>query len=636
MCGFGGFVFGDSREDTSAAKARLERMADAVRHRGPDDSGVWTDGRVGLAHRRLSIIDLSSAGHQPMANREGDLLVILNGEIYNFQALRSELEFLGYRFCSRSDTEVVLHGYHAWGVDVLQRLRGMFAFALWDVRKSQIFLARDRVGKKPLFYTWLQDGLVFASEIKAIRAGFPMQCEPDLNAIHQYISFQYVPAPRTAFQGIRKLPAAHYMLVSVAAGRPAAPVDPTRYWRLPSPSTARRRGSEVELSKELLWHLRESVRLRMISDVPVGAFLSGGVDSSAVVATMAELSSTPIRTFSIGFEHEDYDERRYARSVAKRYGTQHEELVVRPDVTDILPKLVRHYDEPFADPSAIPTWYVSELASRQVKVVLNGDGGDEGFFGYNRYVSMRQLTAIPHLPAPLAHFVANVLGNARIPGRLGVRLEKLARYLREEQPSPAQRYSFTITSFMDYMKREGYGPALEPFLGDSALEILEPYFAEAPTLTSGANWADFHTYLPDNLMTKVDMATMAHGLEGRSPLLDHVFLEWAASLPEDIRMKDGTTKALLKKALESHLPHEILYRKKMGFGCPIDHWLRDRLKDLAYDALLGSTARQRGLFTPQYVERLLREHCEGTNDHQYRLWTLLMLELWFHEFIDKQ
>jgi asparagine synthase (glutamine-hydrolysing) len=635
MCGVSGFLWMGPRPPGFDAAARLKRMISVLRHRGPDDEGVWSDGVCGLAHARLSIIDLSPAGHQPMASADDRIHVSYNGEIYNFQELRRELEAKGYRFRSRSDTEVIIYAYDAWGEQVFSRLRGMFAIALWDKASRRLILARDRVGKKPLYYARLGDVLLFGSEIKSILTWPGIDRTPDLAAIDEYLSLQYVPAPRTAFKAIRKLAAAHYMVIEHDGSGTWQCNEPTRYWRWPAPQSANNRTPVRVLARELVEQLSEAVRLRMISDVPLGAFLSGGVDSSAVVALMAQAGAGRVKTFSIGFPNREYDETSYARMVAERYGTDHEEMIVEPDAAAVIPRLIWHYGEPFADPSMIPTYYVSQIARRKVTVVLNGDGGDEAFLGYGRYTTCRQLARLDRMPASLRVAARNVI--PLLPGavhrRFGGKLNALANRLTDPGP-PSQRYAFTITYFMDYMKREGYGDAMSEFLDGSALDMLDPYFAEAPSFVTGANWADIHTYLPDDLMVKVDVASMAHGLEARSPLLDHVFLEWAATIPERVKMAGGETKALFKRAMEPYLPRELLYRPKMGFGCPIDHWFRDELKEMAYDVLLSSSATARGIFRRDYVERLLDEHISGTVSHHTRLWALLMLELWFRMWVD--
>jgi asparagine synthase (glutamine-hydrolysing) len=633
MCGIAGFlaVRAPPRREL---ESRLWAMIATLRHRGPDDEGVWTDGRTGLAHARLSIIDPSPAGHQPMASADGTVWITYNGEIYNFAQIRQDLEALGYPFRSRSDTEVIANGWHAWGPRIFTRLRGMFALAIWDRRSRQLILARDRLGKKPLYYAATAPAFLFGSEIKAVLAWPGLLRVADLSAIDRYLTLGYVPAPDTAFAGIRKLPAAHYLVVETRADRTLVEPELIRYWRLPEPSAARRQPRLADLRRELVAQLEEAVRLRLISDVPLGAFLSGGVDSSAVVAMMARVGGGSVKTFSIGFSAKEYDETRYARMVAERYATDHEEFVVEPDAVAVLPRLVWHYGEPFADPSAVPTYYVSELARRKVTVALNGDGGDECFLGYSRYKAMRYLSWLDRMPRWSRVELQRFLGLA--PGSLKRRFKipRICGILQAPEQQPARRYAFTLASFSDVDKEDCYSEAMQEQLERSALDLLDPYFAATDSLVAGANWADIHTYLPDDLMVKVDVATMAHGLEARSPLLDHVLMEWAVGLPEEVKMARGVTKALFKSAMEPYLPAELLYRPKMGFSCPVDHWFRNELKELAYDTLLSQNATERGLFRPAHIRLLLDQHCSRTRDHHTRLWALLMLELWFQMWID--
>jgi asparagine synthase (glutamine-hydrolysing) len=634
MCGIGGFLTVRTAAARDELEARLWRIIATLRHRGPDDEGVWTDGRAGLAHARLSIIDLSPAGHQPMASADGSAWMTYNGEIYNFAEIRQELEALGYPFRSRSDTEVIVNGWQAWGPKIFSRLRGMFALAIWDRQSRQLILARDRLGKKPLYYAPTATAFLFGSEIKALLA-WPGFCRAaDLSAIDSYLSFGYVAAPQTAFDGVRKLPAAHYLVVEAQPDGSLGEPELVRYWRLPKPRRARRHRPASELRRELVAQLEEAVRLRLISDVPLGAFLSGGVDSSAVVATMARVGGGRVKTFSIGFSAKEYDETRYARMVAERYATDHEELVVEPDAIAVLPQLIWHYGEPFADPSAIPTYYVSQMARRKVTVALNGDGGDECFLGYPRYKAMQHLSRLDGMPRWSRIGLGQSLALAPPALQRRFKLPRIRALLQAADQRPSRRYAFTIVYFTDDDKAAGYGDAMREHLAGAALDLIEPYFAEADSLVSGANWADIHTYLPDDLMVKVDVAGMAHGLESRSPLLDHVFMEWAAELPEQSKLAGGETKALFKSAMEPYLPNELLHRPKMGFGCPIDHWFRSGLRELAYDVLLSQSARQRNLFRPDYVRCLLDEHCALTHDHHTRLWALLMLELWFEMWID--
>jgi asparagine synthase (glutamine-hydrolysing) len=609
-------------------------MIGTLRHRGPDDEGVWSECRVGLAHARLSIIDLSPAAHQPMGSADGTAWITYNGEVYNFAEIRQELEALGYAFRSRSDTEVIINGWHAWGPKIFSRLRGMFALAIWDRRSRRLVLARDRLGKKPLYYALTPTAFLFGSEIKAVLAWPGMERAADLEAIDGYLTFGYVTAPRTAFAGIRKLPAAHYLTLEALPDGSLAEPRLERYWRLPEPRAVRRPRRVADLRRELVAQLEEAVRLRLISDVPLGAFLSGGVDSSAVVATMARVGGGRVKTFSIGFSAKEYDETRYARMVAERYATDHKELVVEPDAIAVLPRLIWHYGEPFADPSAIPTYYVSEMARREVTVALNGDGGDECFLGYNRYKAMYHLSRLDGVPRWIRIGVARSLAAAPPALQRRFKIPRIRALLEAPDRRPSRRYAFTIVYFTEDDKAAGYGDAMQEHLDGAALDLLDPYFAEAESLVTGANWADIHTYLPDDLMVKVDVASMAHGLESRSPLLDHVFMEWAAGIPEQLKMARGETKALFKSAMEPYLPKELLYRPKMGFGCPVDHWFRNELKEMAYDLLLSRSARDRGLFHPDFVRRLLDEHCALIRDHHTRLWALLMLELWFQMWID--
>jgi asparagine synthase (glutamine-hydrolysing) len=634
MCGIGGFVLSRPGLPLNQLEARLTAMIATLRHRGPDDEGVWSDGKAGLAHARLAIIDPSPAARQPMASTDAAVWITYNGEVYNFAEIRRELAGRGYRFRSRSDTEVIVNGWHAWGAGVFSRLRGMFALAIWDRRSRSLILARDRLGKKPLYYAVGGNALVFGSEIKAVLAWPGTPRSADLAAIDRYLTFGYVPAPETAFAGVRKLPPAHYLVVD--ASRDGSPGEPrlVRYWRLPECSEMRPPRPAAELRHELVERLEEAVRLRMISDVPLGAFLSGGVDSSAVVATMARVGPGTVKTFSIGFSAKQYDETRYARILAERYATEHEEMVVEPDAVAVLPRLLWHYGEPFADPSAVPTYYLSQLARQRVTVALNGDGGDECFLGYPRYQAMRYLARLDRAPD---------WGRAALERSLALmprflqrqfKIPRIRAVLRAARRHPGQRYARTLAVFGDDDKQECYGRAMREHLQRSALDLFEPYFEPGGNLVGAANRADIHTYLPDDLLVKVDVASMAHGLEARSPLLDHALVEWAVGLPAEVRMARGATKTLFKSAMAPYLPAELLRRPKMGFSCPVDQWFRNQLKELAYDTLLSQSACGRGLFRPDRIGVMLDEHCAGRNDHHRRLWALLMLELWFRMWID--
>jgi asparagine synthase (glutamine-hydrolysing) len=634
MCGIAGVLLPQATLPRAELEARLWAMTETVRHRGPDDQEIWTDGLAGLVQARLAIIDLSSAANQPIASQDGSVWLTFNGEIYNFAGIRADLEKLGYVFRSRGDAEVIANGWHAWGPRVFDRMRGMFALALWDQRARRLVLARDRLGKKPLYYAPTPQGLLFGSEIKALLTWPGLARRPNLTAIDHYLSLQYVPAPETAFVGVYRIPAAHYLIASPDAEGRWRDMELVRYWRLPEPTTARASRSTADLERELVAHLEDAVRHRLIADVPLGAFLSGGIDSASVVATMARVGGGRVKTFTIGFGDPRFDETRYARMVAERYGTDHEEHIVKPDAVAVLPRLVWHYGEPFADPSAIPTYYVSEMARRKVTVALNGDGGDEAFLGYSRYRAMRHLAQLDRLPRWSRLALARLLACAPSGVQRELKLPQIRDVLEASAGHAEQRYAGTIVFFADRDKEAGYGEAMRGQLGHSALDLLAPYFAAADGLVAGAYWADLHTYLPDDLMVKVDVASMAHGLETRSPLLDHVLLEWAANIPAEIKMAGGRTKALFKRAMEPYLPREVIYRKKMGFGMPIDEWLRAELKPLAYDTLLSQPARERGVMRPDYVRGLLDEHCSGRRNHHTRLWALLMLELWFRMWID--
>ncbi len=627
MCGISGFFRLADRASPSDAEAIVARQIEVMRYRGPDAIGVYTDPGIGLGHARLAIIDVSASANQPMTDAAGDIVVVFNGEIYNFQSVRAELAAKGHAFRTNSDTEAIVEGYKAWGVDVVEHLRGMFAIALYDRRAGRLVLMRDRVGKKPIYYAEIGGALVFASEIKGVLAYPGASRRVDYDAIHEYLTFQYVPSPMTAFAGIKKLPPAH-----IAIAERGKPLKVARYFSLPSPSHRPLRPLE-ELKRELVAELREATRLRMIADVPLGAFLSGGVDSSAVVAMMAMESGDPVRTFTIGFDEQSHDERAYARMVADRYKTDHHELTVRPDAMAILPALVYHYGEPYADSSAIPTYYVSKIAREHVTVILSGDGGDENFLGYARYLVCRDGDSIGRLPASLLRPLQK-LALAMPASADRIQTLRRARSFASRMFEPgSRRYEQFIAYFTDAAKSEIYSGDMRSRLSLSALDRLDTYFAQADTLTEGAAWADIHTYLPDDLLVKVDVASMANSLEVRAPFLDHKLMMWAAGVAPEQRFEGREPKSLLKKAMEPYLPRDLLYRPKMGFGVPIEAWLRHDMKAFAHETLLGERARSRGMFEPSAVQRLLERHNAGEN-MAYRIWALLMLEMWFQLWID--
>jgi asparagine synthase (glutamine-hydrolysing) len=629
MCGICGILYYDRARP--ADERLLRRMSDSIKHRGPDDGGVYVKDNVGLGFRRLAIIDLSPAGRQPMSNEDGTVWIVLNGEIYNFPELREELIAKGHTFRSRTDTETVIHLWEEQGEHCVDRLRGMFAFAIWDDRRKTLFLARDREGKKPLFYASLADRFIFGSEIKAILQDPDFLPEPDFTAIHHYLAYQSVPAPYSAFKGVKKLPPAHALMIKDGQ------MTLRRYWKL---SYRRKRQVKTEreledLQRELIERLREAVRMRLMSDVPLGAFLSGGIDSSIIVALMAGLMDRPVKTFSIGFTYEDYSELPYARMVAERYGTDHHEFVVTPDAREVFPELVWHYNEPFADSSAIPTYYVSKMAREHVTVILTGDGGDENFAGYPRYqlrgghtTGSRFQSLVPRLLRPASMLAAFVGRNDWLGTFKRLRDLNESRYL----------YYLRITHFHEGYQSQLYTPEFRRRQGNvfTVDWMLDKYrSSDAENFLDATLDVDLRFYLPDTLMTKVDVASMAHSLEARAPLLDHPFLEFAATIPPQWKLKDGViSKFLFKKAAEPYLPPEIVHRDKMGFGVPIDRWFRAELKEMAYDCLLSTRSVERGYFRRDYVENILNRHQAGESWH-YLIWNLLMLELWHQMFLDK-
>ena len=627
MCGIAGRY--NFLSDAPVSAELLDGMCELLAHRGPDGRGIYQDGALGFGHRRLAVIDLTEAAHQPMKSEDGQLCITYNGEIYNFLELRKALENLGHQFRSHSDTEVVLAAYREYGVECLQYLRGMFAFAVWDRRERILFLARDRVGKKPLFYGIDQDGIKFASEAKAFLADPTFNSEVNVKAISHYLTFQYVPAPWSAFQGVHKLPPAHYLIVKNGE------ITTERYWKLSYANTFQ--GSESDAREELLERLTQAVQIRLISDVPLGAFLSGGIDSSVTVALMAKLGVSPLKTFSIGFEQQEYNELPYARVIAQQYGTDHQEFVVTPHATELFSKLVWHYNEPFADSSAIPTFYLAEMTREQVTVTLNGDGGDEDLAGYDRYVANSLAAWYERLPQGVRSMLdraCHVIPDPRKPRAI---LGKAKRFLAVLNQGPELRYAHWVSHFYPSLKEKVCTPEFwEGANGkDSTDLIVEAYrMSDAPDFIDATLDVDVKTYLPEDLLVKVDIATMAHGLEARSPFLDHEVMEFCASLPSWMKIRGRNKKHLLKLAIKDLLPEKIIQRPKMGFGVPIDHWFRGELKDFAYDHLLSRRAIQRGYFHRSAIEGLLNDHVTGHRNWHFQLWNLLMLELWHRTFID--
>lgn len=628
MCGIVGIA---GRARTAGDGAVLRRMNDALRHRGPDGEGSYLDEQVGLAMRRLAIIDVAG-GNQPIFNEDRSVCVVLNGEIYNFQDLRRELEGLGHRFATDTDTEVVVHGYEAWGDACVEHLWGMFALAVWDRRERRLLLARDRLGKKPLVYYLTKDGgIVFASEFQALfrHPDVPRQVSP--TAIDDYLTYLYVPAPTTAYQGVFKLPPAHRLVWQ--AGRPPR-IE--RYWQVRFGAKAAL--TETEAQAEFASLFRDAVRRRLIADVPLGAFLSGGMDSSTVVAEMAAISSTPVKTFSIGFGDRDWDELNYARLVAECFGTDHHELVVEPHALDVVPELVRHYGEPYGDSSAVPTYYVSKLTREHVTVALNGDGGDELLAGYERHWAARAAERYDALPRLLREGIIRPLANA-LPETGGRRAfqRRAKRFLVAAHLPAVQRYLRWVGVFSGERKAVLYTEEFQARLaGNDPSRWLRAAIEAEPGLDAvdSVQRADTLMYLPDDLLVKVDIASMANSLEARSPFLDHRLVEFCAALPSSYKLKGRTSKWLLREWMKDRLPAPILQRSKMGFGVPVGEWLRADLLPLLQDTVLSERAFARGYFRPEGVRALVDEHLSRKTDLTPYVWGLLMLELWFREFVD--
>ncbi|MEE8240771.1 MAG: asparagine synthase (glutamine-hydrolyzing) [Nitrospirales bacterium] len=601
----------------------MDRMTGLLAHRGPDDQGTFLDGALGLGARRLAVLDLSLAGRQPLSNEDGTLWVVFNGEIYNFPELKEKLEGKGHRFCSQTDTEVLVHLYEEEDLRGVEQLQGMFAFALWDKRRKRLLLARDRLGKKPLFYALDGRTFRFASEMKAILTD-GVSKELDLLALHFYLTYRYIPHPYTIFQSIRKLPPAHLLLLEEGKMR----IEP--YWQLTSPPGVGQ--NEEELCHEIVERLRQAVHTRMMSDVPLGAFLSGGIDSSAVVALMSELSPIPVRTFAIGFEG-DGDDLDRARIVSQAYGTEHHEMLVKPDAANLLPWLVRHLDEPFADPSIIPTYYLAEFTREHVTVALNGDGGDETFAGYSKYWQDQAAAWAGMLPktlqdGPLQWAIALFRGLAPENGRL----QSLQEVCHSASLTPSERYAFLSEAVDERVRSKLYSPDLQATIGDPPDLLAERYCGiQFEDNVNRMLAADLKGFLPDDLLYKMDMATMAHGLEARSPFLDHRFVEFAFRIPGSWKLRGLRRKVILKKALRGLLPVEILNRPKRGFDPPIARWLREDLREMVFDLLLDAKARSRGYFRFPFVETILEEHNQESKDWSPLLWKLLILEIWHRE-----
>ncbi|MGR5069444.1 MULTISPECIES: XrtA/PEP-CTERM system amidotransferase [Vibrio] len=626
MCGISGIF----NLETNAAidESLLKHINRVQSHRGPDDEGYFIDSDVGLGHRRLSIIDLSS-GQQPIFNEDQSVCVVFNGEIYNFESLVAELSCLGHRFSTHSDTEVIVHAWEEWGVKCLERFRGMFAFALWDRNKKRLFLARDRLGKKPLYYTKTTSGqFIFGSELKVLLAHPDVDTRLREQMAEEFFMYGYIPEPFSAYKNVYKLNAGHYMLLE-----PCTKIQQTRYWDLPVPTKTH---SWEDVQTELIERLNESVRIRLLSDVPLGAFLSGGVDSSAITALMAGLQETPVNTCAIGFNERDYDESDYANQIAVRYQTNHISQIVSSNDYHLIDRLSTIYDEPFADSSALPTYQVCQLARQNVKVALSGDGGDEVFAGYRRQrmhlTEQRLRDKIPlHLRKSLFGGLASVYPKADWapkPLRAKTTLQSLAM-------NTVEAYANTMSKLRAEQRHQLFHPDyLRRLNGYSGLEIMRQHAKAAPTddPLKQIQYLDIKTWLPGDILTKVDRASMAHSLEVRSPLLDHVFVEWAFSIKSTDNIRGTEGKYAFKKALEPYVDSNILYRPKMGFSIPIAEWFRGPLKHSLSSTILSENMLDSGFFSADTLKKMINEHIEGKSNHADALWCLLM----FAKFMNRQ
>lgn len=616
MCGIAGMLsFGDK----PVTLEEVRRMCDAIAHRGPDDEGFYIAPGVGLGMRRLSIIDLAT-GRQPVRNEDGSIQVVFNGEIYNFHDLRSDLERRGHSFYTATDTETIVHLYEEYGARCVEKLRGMFGFALWDARKQTLLLARDRLGVKPLYYAEAGGRLVFASELKSILQLPEVERNLDWKSVNYLFTFMCTSRSDSIIEGVHKLPPGH-VLIAAAGKKPVV----ERYWDVRfEPDYGRSEEYFVERLRELL---QESVRLRMVSDVPLGAFLSGGIDSSAVVAHMARVGGGPLKTFSIGFKEAAYNELAHARAVAKKFGAEHHELVIEPNVLDILDDLVWNMDEPFGDPSCIPTYMVSKLAARHVKVVLSGDGGDELFGGYDKYVveGNDRRYRVPFLLRKVFGATARLMPE-------GMRGRNLLYHF---SLAGAERYLDSVILFTDEERSKLFLPE-----AIAATDPYEPWREELDAISrSNGNWLsalqymDLMGYLPNDILTKVDRMSMAHSIEARDPLLDHKLVEFAATVPPELKLRGGVTKYIFKQALRGLLPDEIIDRPKQGFAVPLGQWFRGQLHSFVHDLLLSNRSRERGIFNLDFIDNFLKQHQRG-RIADLEIWTLISFELWCRTFLD--
>ncbi len=629
MCGIAGIYNFKNAEPVSSGL--LKRMTDVMQHRGPDADGVYVSGNIGLGHRRLSIIDLSEAGRQPMFSDDRKLALVFNGEVYNFLDYRDDLIRRGHRFHSKTDTEVIIYLYREHGAECLQYLRGMFAFALWDEEKQQLFMARDRMGQKPFYYYYDGKRLVFGSELKCLLEDATIPREINYEALYDYLVYLYIPSPKTIYKNIYKLPPAHYMVCT----RDGIRVQ--EYWDVSFANVEENKDASYFCEK-LIETFKEAVKIRLISDVPLGAFLSGGIDSSAVVALMASVVDQPVVTTSIGFEEKRFNELEFARIVKDRYQTDHFERIVKTDMLGIIDDIVWHCDEPFADSSAVPTYYVSKMAREKVTVALSGDGGDENFAGYGKYpIDVMENSLRSRIPDVLKHRVIAPIA------RMYPQWDWLPRYLRGKFFLTNLTYShaygfFRTNTYMTQEEQEAlFSGDLKRIAGGyDPFSVIEHFYNKADTQDplSKVQYVDLKNYLPGDCLVKVDRMSMANSLEVRSPILDHVFIECIATVPSRLKLNGQEKKYILKQALAPYLPETILYRKKQGFEVPLDQWFRTDLKDLAQETLLSPASLKRGFFHPERLKTMWQQHQSGMRNFGTNFWTLLMFELWYRRFME--
>jgi asparagine synthase (glutamine-hydrolysing) len=634
MCGITGIfdTRGKAGRPGDISRAVLQRMNDSQLHRGPDEGSLHLEPGVGLGHRRLSIIDIAT-GQQPLFNEDGSVVVVFNGEIYNYQQLIPELQALGHVFHTKSDTEVIVHAWESWGVDCVKRFRGMFAFALWDRNQQTLFLARDRMGVKPMYYALLDDGsFVFGSELKSILAHGGLRRDIDPLAVEEYFALGYVAEPRTIFKQAQKLSPGHTLCVK--RGQPAEMPKP--YWDVAF--TLDNPISEADAQVELVEKLKESVRLRLISEVPLGAFLSGGVDSSAVVATMAGLSAEPVNTCSIAFDDPAFNESEFAQMVADRYHTNHRVETVKSDDFDLIDTLARLYDEPYADSSAIPTYRVCQLARKHVTVALSGDGGDEAMGGYRRYrMHLMEESMRSRLPHGVRRPIFGALGKLYPKADWAPRMFRAKTTFEGLARNSVEAYFHSVSILRGPMRNAMFSPRFQSELaGYSAQEVFNRHAAQCASDDPLAQiqYLDLKTYLVGDINTKVDRASMAHSLEVREPLMDHELVEWLATLPSNLKIKGQEGKFIFKKAMEPHLPRDVLYRPKMGFSVPLARWFRGPLRQRVRDAVLGERLQSTGWFNQDYLRHLVEAHQSGASDYSAALWTLLMFEAFLRQVVD--